>query len=210
MNLEELRGKLSYQGLLLGGVVLITTAVLAFASRLTEADIRAAETRDLKQSLAIVLPGQYDNDITKDVLVLPGAEGEVTVYRARHAGKVDAVVYRVIGHGYAGPIICVMGVSREGKILGVRVLKHSETPGLGDKIDAVKSKWIFSFEGRFLGDPVAEKWGVKKDGGVFDQFAGATITPRGVVKAVKGGLEFFDKQRAQLFDDSVPKEISHE
>jgi electron transport complex protein RnfG len=210
MNLEELRGKLSYQGLLLGGVVLITTTVLAFASRLTEADIRAAETRDLKQSLAIVLPGQYDNDITKDVLVLPGAEGEVTVYRARHAGKVDAVVYRVIGHGYAGPIICVMGVSREGKILGVRVLKHSETPGLGDKIDAVKSKWIFNFEGKYLGDPVAEKWGVKKDGGVFDQFAGATITPRGVVKAVKGGLEFFDKQRAQLFDDSVPKEISHE
>jgi electron transport complex protein RnfG len=210
MNLEELRGKLSYQGLLLGGVVLITTAVLAFASRLTEADIRAAETRDLKQSLAIVLPGQYDNDITKDVLVLPGAEGEVTVYRARHAGKVDAVVYRVIGHGYAGPIICVMGVSREGKILGVRVLKHGETPGLGDKIDAVKSKWIFNFEGKYLGDPVAEKWGVKKDGGVFDQFAGATITPRGVVKAVKGGLEFFDKQRAQLFDDSVPKEISHE
>lgn len=207
MNLEELRGKLSYQGLLLGGVVLVTTAVLAFASRLTEADIRAAETRDLKQSLAIVLPGQYDNDITKDTLVLPGAEGEVTVYRARHAGKVDAVVYRVIGHGYAGPIICVMGVSREGKILGVRVLKHSETPGLGDKIDAAKAKWIFNFEGKFLGDPVAEKWGVKKDGGVFDQFAGATITPRGVVKAVKGGLEFFDQQRAKLFDDSVPKEI---
>ena len=129
MNLEQLRGKLSYQGLLLGGVALLTTGVLVLASQATEADIRAAETRDLKQSLAIVLPGQYDNDITKDTLVLPGPEGDVTVYRARHGDKVDAVVYRVIGHGYVGPIVCVMGVSREGKILGVRVLKHSETPG---------------------------------------------------------------------------------
>lgn len=207
MNLEQLRGKLSYQGLLLGGVALLTTGVLVLASQATEADIKAAETRDLKQSLAIVLPGQYDNDITKDTVVLPGPEGDVTVYRARHGDKVDAVVYRVIGHGYAGPIVCVMGVSREGKILGVRVLKHSETPGLGDKIDPLKSKWIFDFDGKYLGDPVADKWAVKKDGGVFDQFAGATITPRGVVKAVKAGLEFFDKQREQLFADNAAQGV---
>ncbi|MFA5826840.1 MAG: RnfABCDGE type electron transport complex subunit G, partial [Gallionellaceae bacterium] len=183
----------------------LTTAALVFASRATEADIRAAELLDLKQSLAIVLPGQYDNDITQDTLVLPGPEGDVTVYRARHAGKVDAVVYRVTGHGYAGAIVCVMGISREGKILGVRVLKHSETPGLGDKIEPAKTKWIFAFDGKFLGEPALEKWAVKKDGGVFDQFAGATITPRAVVKAVKGGLEFFDKERAKLLDEAGDK-----
>jgi electron transport complex protein RnfG len=205
MNLEELRGKLSYQGLLLGGVALLTSGALALAARATEADIRAAEMRDLKQSLAIVLPGQYDNDITQDTLVLSGPEGDVTVYRARHGNQVDAVVYRVVGHGYAGAIVCVMGVSREGKILGVRVLKHSETPGLGDKIEPGKSKWIYDFDGKYLGDPAAEKWAVKKDGGVFDQFAGATITPRGVVKAVKGGLEFFDKERAKLLDETGGK-----
>jgi len=205
MNLEALREKLSYQGLLLGSVALLTTAALVFASRATEADIRAAELLDLKQSLAIVLPGQYDNDITQDTLVLPGPEGDVTVYRARHAGKVDAVVYRVTGHGYAGAIVCVMGISREGKILGVRVLKHSETPGLGDKIEPAKTKWIFAFDGKFLGEPALEKWAVKKDGGVFDQFAGATITPRAVVKAVKGGLEFFDKERAKLLDEAGDK-----
>jgi len=203
MNLEQLRGKLLYQAVLLGGVALLTSGVLAVASKATEADIRAAEILDLKQSLAIVLPGQYDNDITQDTVLLPGPEGEVTVYRARHAGKVEAVVYRVIGHGYAGPIICVMGVSSDGKILGVRVLKHSETPGLGDKIDALKAKWIFDFDGKYLGNPPLEKWAVKKDGGVFDQFAGVTITPRGVVKAVKGGLEFFDQQRAPMFADNV-------
>lgn len=205
MSLEQLRGKLSYQGLLLGGTALLTSAILAFASRATEADIRKAEALDLKQSLAIVLPGQYDNDVTKDTVVLPGPEGEVTVYRARHAGKVDAVVYRVIGHGYAGPIVCVMGVSREGKILGVRILKHTETPGLGDKIEPAKTKWIFSFDGKFLGNPLADLWAVKKDGGVFDQFAGATITPRAVVKAVKGGLVFFEKERSTLLDETGGK-----
>ncbi len=202
MNLEELRGKLFYQGLLLGGVALLTSAALAFASRATEADIKAAEAADLKQSLAQVLPGEYDNDLLADTVTLPGKGSEVLAYRARKAGKVEAVVYRVIGHGYAGNIVCVMGVSREGKILGVRVISHKETPGLGDKIEPAKAKWIFDFDGKHLGDPPAEKWAVKKDGGVFDQFAGATITPRGVVNAVKGGLEFFDANRAMLLDEA--------
>lgn len=202
MDRDALRSTLSYQGLSLGGVALLTTLALTFASNATEGDIRAAEALDLKQSLAIVLPGQYDNDIVKDTLVLPSTEGEVTAYRARHAGRVDAVVYRVVGHGYAGAIVCVMGVSREGKILGVRVLKHSETPGLGDKIEPAKTRWIFAFDGKSMSDPAADKWAVKKDGGVFDQFAGATITPRGVVKAVKGGLEFFEKNRSALLDEA--------
>ena len=202
MNLEQLRGKLSYQGMLLGGVALLTSAALAFASRATEADIKAAEAADLKQSLEQVLPGEYENDLLKDTVTLPGKEGEVPVYRGRRAGKVEAVVYRVIGHGYAGNIVCVMGVSREGKILGVRVISHKETPGLGDKIEPAKGDWIHSFEGKWLGEPVAEKWAVKKDGGVFDQFAGATITPRGVVNAVKGGLEFFEGNKGALLDEA--------
>jgi len=205
MKLAELRNKLGYQGLLLGGAALLTSVALALASRATEADIHAAEEADLKQSLTQVLPGSYDNDLLKDIVTLPGKEGDVLVYRARRAGKVAAVVYRVIGHGYSGAIVCVMGVSREGKILGVRVIKHAETPGLGDKIETAKSDWIHSFEGKWLGDPAAEKWAVKKDGGVFDQFAGATITPRGVVKAVKGGLEFFEENRTRLLDASAPE-----
>lgn len=205
MKLEELRGKLAYQGMLLGGVALLTSVALAFASRATEADIKAAEAADLKQSLAQVLPGEYENDLLKDTVTLPGKEGEVLVYRGRRAGKVEAVVYRVIGHGYAGNIVCVMGVSRAGKILGVRVVSHKETPGLGDKIEPAKAKWIFDFDGKWLGEPPAEKWAVKKDGGVFDQFAGATITPRGVVNAVKGGLEFFENNKTQLLDEAGAK-----
>lgn len=204
VNLETLRGKLSYQGLLLGGAALLTSGALALASRTTSADIAAAAAQDLKQSLAQVLPEQYDNDLLSDRVTLPGPSGEITVYRGRRAGRVEAVVFQVVGPGYAGPIVCIMGVDRDGRVLGVRVLNHKETPGLGDKIEPAKSDWIRSFERRLLGDPPAEKWAVKKDGGVFDQFTGATITPRGVVKAVKGGLEFFERDRARLLDEVKP------
>lgn len=202
MDFEQLRGKLYYQVLLLGGVALVTTAALAFANKATSADIAAAQARDMQQSLAQVLPGKFDNDLLKDIVVLNGPNGEVTVYRARRAGRVEAVVFKVSGTGYAGAIDCMMGMDRDGKITGVRVIRHKETPGLGDKIEPAKSRWIYDFDGKSLGNPPADKWAVKKDGGVFDQFAGATITPRGVVKAVKSGLDFFDKQHAKLFDDA--------
>jgi electron transport complex protein RnfG len=193
MNLETLRAKLSYQGVLLG-----------VAARATGPAIAEAEARDLQQSLAQVLPGQYENDLLKDTVERPGPEGATKVYRARRAGKVEAVVFQVTGIGYAGRIVCMMGVDREGRLLGVRVLKHAETPGLGDKIEPAKANWIHSFEGKSLGNPPPEQFAVKKDGGVFDQFAGATITPRAVVKAVKGGLEFFGREKAQLLEEAQP------
>jgi electron transport complex protein RnfG len=202
MNLGALRGKLAYQTLLLGSVVLLTSGALALASRTTEADIQAAAARDLKQSLAQVLPGQYDNDLLKDTVMISAPDGEVTVYRARRAGQVEAVVFQTVGRGYAGPIVCIMGVSRDGQLLGVRVLSHKETPGLGDKIEPARSHWIYEFEGKSLGTPAADKWAVKKDGGVFDQFAGATITPRGVVRAVKGGLELFAREKPPMLGEA--------
>ena len=204
MNLEQLRGMLGYPGVVLGGIGLLTSGALALADRATLDDIRAAQELDMKQSLTQVLPGQYDNDLLKDTVTLPGPDGEVTVYRARRGGKVAAVVFKVQARGYAGPVVSMMGVDRDGKMLGVRVIKHTETPGLGDKIEPAKDEWIHGFAGKFLGDPPADKFAVKKDGGVFDQFAGATITPRAVVKSVKGGLEFFAREKSRLLaDDAV-------
>ena len=205
MNLDTLRDKLGYQGALLAAAALLTSAALAFASRATGPAIAAAEARDLQQSLSQVLPGKFDNDLIKDTVLLNGPEGELTVYRARKADKVEAVVFQVVGYGYAGRIVCMMGVDKDGRLLGVRVIKHAETPGLGDKIDPAKSDWVHAFVGKYLGDPPPEKFAVKKDGGVFDQFAGATITPRAVVKAVKGGLELFAKEKGRLLDDPGEK-----
>ena len=106
----------------------------------------------------------------------------------------------------AGDIEVLLAISPEGALLGARVLKHKETPGLGDKIDVEKNPWITRFQGLSLGNPPAERWAVKKDGGDFDQFAGATITPRAVVKAVHRALQYFDAHREQLF---APQETPH-
>jgi electron transport complex protein RnfG len=119
---------------------------------------------------------------------------------------VTGVAYKVEGQGYGGEIDLILAVDRGGTILGTRALSHSETPGLGDKIEASRSDWVLGFDGRSLSNPPPERWAVKKDGGIFDQFTGATITPRGVVRAIKGGLEpFRDHREALPASPAVPK-----
>ena len=199
MNFESFREKIGYQPLLLGAIALFASAALALASSATSGAIAAAEAKDLRDSLAEVLPpGMADNDFLKDTVDLEKEGKTVTIYRARKEGVVKAALFKVAQRGYAGDIQVLMAVDSEGRTLGVRVLKHTETPGLGDKIEIKKDPWIKSFDGKSLGDPTPEKWAVKKDGGIFDQFAGATITPRAVVKAVKGGLEFFAAHKAEI------------
>ncbi|NWG30410.1 MAG: electron transport complex subunit RsxG [Rhodocyclaceae bacterium] len=210
MDLALLRDKLAYQGLSLGAVAMLCAAALVVGNRLTREGIAKAEAADLAASLAQVLPaGSSDNDLLNDTVKVGagktasgadagGTAPAVTVYRARKEGKVTGAVFRMAARGYAGDIVVLMGVDTQGRLLGARVVKHAETPGLGDKIEPAKSKWILDFDGKSLNDPPAEKWAVKKDGGVFDQFAGATITPRAVVKAVKSGLEFFAAHREEI------------
>lgn len=199
MKLDEIREHIGYQPVLLGIVALMASATLAMAASATGEAIAAAEAKDLRDSLSEVLPaGLADNDFLKDTLAIDKGGQPVTIYRARHAGAVKAAVFQVAERGYAGEINILMAVDAEGRTLGVRVLKHAETPGLGDKIEVKKDPWVKSFDGKSLGDPAPEKWAVRKDGGVFDQFAGATITPRAVVKAVKGGMDFFTAHKAEI------------
>ncbi len=199
MNFESFREKLGYQPILLGVFALLASGALAWASSATGEAIAAAEAKDLRDSLSEVLPqGIADNDFLKDTVDLEKGGKTVTIYRARKEGAVKAALFKVAERGYSGEIQVLMAVDHTGKVLGVRVLKHTETPGLGDKIEVKKDPWVHGFEGKSLGDPVAEQWAVKKDGGVFDQFAGATITPRAVVKAVKGGMDFFTAHRAEI------------
>jgi electron transport complex protein RnfG len=208
MDLATLRENLHYQGLSLGAVALITSALLALAAAATGPAIQAAEARDLMASLAQVLPGGFDNDLLGDTVTVPGPAGDVTVYRARQGDRLEGVVFKVTGQGYAGPIVALLGLDPQGQILGVRVLKHAETPGLGDKIEPAKGDWIHGFAGKGLGDPPPERWGVKKDGGDFDQFSGATITPRALVKAIKGGLELFARERERMLGTSAPHAVA--
>jgi electron transport complex protein RnfG len=176
--------------------------LLAITDKLTVEDIGARAIEDRQNSLSQVIPDEvHDNNLVTDTITMANAHGkEITVFRARKAGKVTGVAYEIYGTGYAGEIKLMMGIAADGKLLGVRVLAHKETPGLGDKIEAKKGDWILRFTGLSLGNPVAERWKVKKDGGEFDQFAGATITPRGVVKAIHAGLEFFEANKAKLIE----------
>lgn len=199
MNFDTLRDKLAYQPILLGTIALLASGSLAAVSSLTAPAIAAAEAKDLRDSLSEVLPaGLADNDFLKDTVELERDGKTVTVYRARHGSELKAALFKVAERGYGGEIQILMAVDADGRMLGVRILKHSETPGLGDKIDVKKDDWVLDFNGKSLGDPAPEKWGVKKDNGVFDQFAGATITPRAVVKAVKGGLEFYAARKQDI------------
>ena len=124
---------------------------------------------------------------------------EVPEFR-KQTNKALAKIGREYTDAVAGEIKLMMGIDAAGKLLGVRVLAHKETPGLGDKIEVKKGDWILRFTGLSLGNPPAARWKVKKDGGEFDQFAGATITPRGVVRAIHGGLKFFAAHKAELLE----------
>ena len=188
-----------FQGVLLGGFCLVASVALAYGTKLTAPAIERAAKTDLTASLDQVIPAAMrTNDMTADTVTLDTADGEITVYRARTDKTVSAVAYRVIGKGYGGDLAIVMGVDRSGEILGVRVVQHSETPGLGDKVDVRKTDWVKGFDKRSLANTPDAQWAVKKDGGRFDQFSGATITPRAVVKAVKEGLELFEANRARM------------
>jgi electron transport complex protein RnfG len=194
-------------GLILGAFCLGFGVVLAFSDRITVDDIKAAALQDRLNSLGQVIPASiHDNNLVDDAMVMNNQGGqEITVYRATKDGKVTGLAYEIFGVGYAGKIKLMLGIDTEGKVLGVRVLAHKETPGLGDKMEVKKTDWILKFDGLSLGNPPVEKWKVKKDGGQFDYWAGATITPRGIVNAIRNGLELFAANKEKMMDLNAPK-----
>lgn len=207
MDIAKQFDTLWYQSFSLAVVALVTGTALAVAYGNAAPRIAEAQARKTQAALAEVLPrNSFDNELMNDSIAIKDAAGrDVTVYRARQGGTVNAVVFGVENKGYSGTIKLVMGVDTEGRLTGVRVTGHTETPGLGDKIELSKNPWVLSFNGKSLGDPAPALWAVKKDGGIFDQFAGATITPRAVVGAVKRGLELYTAQRDVMIGDATPR-----
>jgi Na+-translocating ferredoxin:NAD+ oxidoreductase subunit G len=190
----------------------VFTALLAFIFQLTKAPIEKAEaTARLGLFSQIVPPNLHDNDLLTDtVSIAPndllGNTQSIIASRARLNNAPAAVILEAIAHdGYAGDIKLLIAIKFDGSIAGVRVLKHKETPGLGDYIDIAKDNWIKLFNGESLTKTAGEKWAVKKDGGAFDYRAGATITPRAVVKAVNKALQYFEANKETLFAESNVK-----
>ena len=191
---------------------LLGTAVLASTYFMThDAIVKSEEGEKLKLINQIVPPELFDNDIIRDTLTIPtnellGTDSVTVAYRARLKGEPSAVVLESIApDGYSGKIWLILAVRANGELAGVRVVNHKETPGLGDYIELPKSPWIKGFDGKSREVYKDADWKVKKDGGKFDYMAGATITPRAVVKAVNKALIYFEQNRDKLFAANAPK-----
>lgn len=192
---------------ILAAFAIVTAALLAFTFLGTKDKIAESERRAAQKALIeIISLDRHNNDMLEDTWEIPqalleelGLKDAANIHIARQDGQAVAVVIPSLApDGYSGDIKLITGINLDGSIAGVRVLAHKETPGLGDKVDLNKDDWVLSFNGTSLKQPTIEQWKVKKDGGEFDQFTGATITPRAVVNRVKQTLEFYAKHQNDI------------
>lgn len=214
--MNELLQSIRKNAIGLGLFAIVTAGSIGVAQVLTfdkiKENVKIAQAKALHE---IVPESQYNNDLLNDTVALT-AEGihakwnvrllgpladDAVAYIARQDGKAHTVILPVTApDGYTAHINMIVGIRLDGSLAGVRVVDHKETPGLGDKIEVKKDPWILQFAGLSLSNPESDAWAVKKDGGQFDQFTGATITPRSVVRSVKLALEFFQKHGKELVD----------
>jgi electron transport complex protein RnfG len=192
---------------------IVFTVVLVSTYFSTRAPIAESERQAKLELFQQVLPASlHDNDLLQDAVAIPaggelGNRTETRAYRARLNGQPSAVILESTApDGYSGDIKLLVGLRMEGTITGVRVLAHKETPGLGDYIETAHGNWILNFDGQSLAKTADANWKVKKDGGSFDYMAGATITPRAVVKAVHKTLHYWQAHRDELFAAPAVKE----
>ncbi|OCQ54014.1 Electron transport complex protein RnfG [Photorhabdus australis subsp. thailandensis] len=178
-------------GITLAIFAAFTTGLTAVVNSLTQNTIAEQTALQHKSLLDQVIPPElYDNDIQNECYLVSadalGNKSPHRLYLARKNGQpVAAALESTAPDGYSGAIQLLVGADFSGKVLGVRVTEHHETPGLGDKIETRISDWINTFSGKTIKSDHDRDWAVKKDGGEFDQFTGATITPRAVVNSVK-------------------------
>ncbi len=214
--MNELSQAMTRNSLLLAGFAALTAMLVAGTFVGTKDRISTAQRAAEEKALLQIIPReQHDNAMLDDRLAAPlgdpllKLEENKSIYIARRNGVATAVLVPARApDGYSGAIDLIVGVNRDGSIAGVRVLQHRETPGLGDAVDHRKSDWLEGFRGRSLTNPAPDRWTVRKDGGAFDQFTGATITPRAVVRATARALEYVQNNRSRLFGREESSEVT--
>ena len=193
-------------GLTLATIGAVCAALVAMTYLLTHDRIAANEQAWLEKSLEPALAGLFfDGSVSESMRViraphdLPGPDN-VIIYRLFAEEKPVAALFAVTARdGYAGSIRVLVGIEYDGTVTGVRILEHRETPGLGDRIVSSRSDWVLQFDGHSLGNPSADGWAIRRDGGQFDQLTGASVTPRAVISVVKETLIYFDAHREEIF-----------
>ena len=191
--------------------VIVFTGILSGAYLWTKPALEASAAEEKMKLINEVLPrGIYDNELLKDTVALPassllGTDEPTLAYRAKKGTQPVAIVLEAIASdGYSGKIRLILAVNFNGSIAGVRVTQHKETPGLGDYIEPKKDKnkerpWITQFNGHAYATTTDREWRVKKDGGQFDFMAGATVTPRAVIKAVRKATKYVAENQEALY-----------
>lgn len=200
-------------GLTLAVIAAICTSLVAITYRFTADRIAANDKALLEQSLAPALSDLFfDSGVSESKLSiqppheLPGDE-EALIYRIYAQDEPVAALFVVTARdGFSGPIRILLGVDMQGAVTGIRILKHRETPGLGDKIESRRSDWVHQFPGHSIVDPDVTEWAIKRDGGKFDQLTGASVTPRAVVKAMRDTLLYFEANREAIFGADAPED----
>ncbi|MEH6467956.1 MAG: electron transport complex subunit RsxG [Porticoccus sp.] len=199
-----------FNSIALGLFALVTAALLATTNLGTKDRIAEAKREVAKRALLEIVPlERHNNDLLVDTLDIPPTywptlgikNGQVNI--ARNGDELVAVIIPTVApDGYNGDIQMIVGINVggnvDGTVAGVRVISHRETPGLGDKVDLKKNDWILGFNGKSLTNPKPEGWKVKKDKGAFDQFTGATITPRAVIQQVLKTLQYYKEDQKRL------------
>ncbi|QYJ99921.1 electron transport complex subunit RsxG [Shewanella psychrotolerans] len=202
---------------LLGLFALLCTALVALVNQFTFERIKQQEDLELMRTLHQLIPDDmHDNALIEHCILIQdaaalGVEEPLPAYIASNQGEPVAIAIETVApDGYNGQIKLIVAIDAKGEVLGVRTLNHNETPGLGDKIDLRKSPWVFGFNGQNLQDEQDKRWAVKKDGGQFDQFTGATITPRAYVGAVRRTLLYFNTNKQTLLSRPANCEVNYE
>ncbi|EAQ67287.1 electron transport complex protein RnfG [Marinomonas sp. MED121] len=189
----------------LGIFAIVTAGLIAVTQQVTKERIQDNVLHAQQAAFSEILPDQYyDNDLYKSQVTLEpdlllGTKEASFAYIGRIEGEFSGIIFESIAPGgYNGSMSLLVAINRDGVVTGSRVIRHQETPGLGDKIDMKKSDWMRSFENKSFDNLEPKRWKVKRDNGDFDQFTGATITPRAIVKSVKNTLEYFHQHKAEL------------
>ncbi len=191
----------------------ITSLAIGWTYLGTETEIELAVRRaEARQLMEIFPAGTHDNELVDDTFMLNAETSLLGLrqprqgYRVRKAQRIVGVILPATARdGYSGDIRALVGIRSDGSVAGVRVVAHKETPGLGDKVDLRKSSWILGFNDRSLSNPSFGDWTVSKDGGAFDQFTGATVTPRAVILATRRALEYAELNKTTLFETPADK-----
>jgi electron transport complex protein RnfG len=195
-----------WQLLMLAVVIVACLAILGFAAQLMANRIARNERAWFEAQINALVPAElHDNDLLTDRIEVSapealGTRNPVAIYRGRRNGKpTAAIISSVAPDGYGGPIELLVAVSYDGTVLGVRVVAHHETPGMGDAFAQPGSNWLAAFTGRSLNNPEMRGWNVRRDGGQFEQFTSATISPRAIIQAVQRTLDYHDQHRSSIY-----------